>query len=44
MPGHRNYGKIQVSGKKGERTLTLTAHDKTGKELWRHELREKDLR
>ncbi len=44
VTGTRNYGKIQVSGKKGERTLTLTAHDKTGKELWRHELREKDLR
>ncbi len=30
----RNYGKVKVSGKTGERTLTLSAHDKSGKELW----------
>jgi alkaline phosphatase D len=40
----RNYGKVKVSGKTGERTLTLSAHDKTGKELWKHEIKESELR
>ncbi|MCW5941689.1 MAG: alkaline phosphatase family protein [Fimbriimonadaceae bacterium] len=34
----RNFGLVRVSGKRNERKLTLTAHDKTGKELWRHEI------
>lgn len=40
----RHYGKAKVSGKEGERTLTLSCHDKTGKELWRHEIKESELR
>ena len=40
----RNYGKVKVSGKTGERTLTLSAHDKSGKELWKHEIKESDLK
>lgn len=40
----RHYGKIKVSGKDNERTLTMSAHDKTGKELWKHEIKESELR
>jgi len=39
-----NFGRIQVRGKKGERTLTLTACDKDGKDLWSKSLTEQELR
>jgi hypothetical protein len=40
----RNFGLIKVGGKRGERKLTLTAHDKDGIELWRYEISEKELK
>jgi alkaline phosphatase D len=40
----RNFGLIEVSGPWRDRKLTLTAHDKNGKELWRHEVKEAELR
>jgi len=40
----RNFGLIKVTGKRGERKLIMTAHDKTGVELWRHEIAEKELK
>lgn len=40
----RNFGIIDVTGKKGARRLVLAAHDKDGVELWKHELAEADLR
>lgn len=40
----RNFGLLEVAGKTGERTLTLRTLDATGKELWRHEIRQGELR
>lgn len=40
----RNFGLVQVSGPWRDRKLTLTAHDKDGKELWKHEIKETELR
>lgn len=40
----RNFGIIQVSGKAGDRRLTLQARDKDGKVLWQHEIHQNDLR
>jgi alkaline phosphatase D len=42
--GTRNFGLLEVSGKPGERALTLRTLDAKGKELWKHEIREKELR
>jgi alkaline phosphatase D len=40
----RNFGMLETSGPWQDRQLTMTAHDKTGKELWKHVIREKDLK
>lgn len=40
----RNFGLIKVSGPWRNRKLTLTAHDKTGQELWKHEVTEQQMR
>lgn len=40
----RNFGLLEVAGKRGERVLTLRTLDAQGKELWRHEIREGELR
>lgn len=40
----RNFGLIQVSGPWRDRKLTLTAHDKSGSELWKHEVKESEMR
>jgi alkaline phosphatase D len=42
--GVRNFGLLEVSGKRGERVLTLRTLDAAGKELWRHQLREGELK
>lgn len=40
----RNFGLIQVTGPWRDRRLVLSAHDKDGVELWKHEIREAELR
>jgi alkaline phosphatase D len=40
----RNFGLLEVAGKLGERVLTLRTLDGKGRELWRHEIRESELR
>lgn len=40
----RNFGKVQVIGRAAERKLVLSCHDKTGAELWRHEIKARDLK
>lgn len=40
----RNFSLVEVSGKPGERVLTLRTLDANGKELWRHQIREGELR
>lgn len=40
----RNFGLIEVSGPWRDRKLTLTAHDKDGIELWKHEIAESQMR
>lgn len=40
----RQFGLVRVSGPSGERRITLESHDTAGALLWRHELRERDLR
>lgn len=42
--GVRNFGILEVSGKPEDRVLTLRTLDADGKELWRHEIREGELR
>lgn len=42
--GGHNFGLITVSGKRGERTLTLQCMDKDGKEVWKHVFTEAELR
>jgi alkaline phosphatase D len=42
--GQRNFGLLEVSGKAGERVLTLKAMGVKGEELWKVELREQELR
>jgi alkaline phosphatase D len=42
--GVRNFGIIEVSGKKGDRKLTLRTLDKNGKELWRYEISESEIK
>jgi len=40
----RNFGVLKMSGKRGERVMTMTCHDTTGKELWRYDIKEGDLK
>jgi alkaline phosphatase D len=40
----RHYGIVQVSGPRGGRKLTLSQHDKSGKQLWRHVIDQAELR
>lgn len=40
----RNFCTLDVSGPRGQRTITLRSQDTKGKELWNHTLREQDLR
>jgi alkaline phosphatase D len=42
--GTRNFGLLEVSGKEKERVLTLRTLDADGKELWKREIREGELR
>ena len=42
--GRRNFGLLEVSGKPGDRVLTMRTLDADGKELWKHEIREGELR
>ncbi len=42
--GTRNFGKVQVTGKAADRKLILSCHDKTGAELWKHEIKAADLK
>jgi alkaline phosphatase D len=42
--GIRNFGLLEVSGKEKERVLTLRTLDADGKELWKREIREGELR
>ena len=42
--GVRNFGLIEVSGKPDARVLTLRTLDADGKELWKHEIREGELK
>jgi alkaline phosphatase D len=44
VPDHRNFGMLEVTGPEGARVLTLRALDPDGKELWRHEVREGELK
>ena len=39
----RNFGMIETSGPLRDRKLTLRAVDWTGKEIWRHEIKQTDL-
>ncbi len=41
--GVRNFGLIEVSGARDERRLILRTLDATGRELWRHEIRQNEL-
>ena len=40
----RNYGLIKVSGKKGERILTITIYNESGKEMWTKDVSENSLK
>ncbi len=42
--GGHNFGLITVSGKRNQRKLTLQLMDKDGKEVWKRDLSEKELR
>lgn len=42
--GIRNFGILEVSGKPEDRVLTLRTLDADGKELWKHEIREGELK
>jgi alkaline phosphatase D len=42
--GAHNFGLISVSGAKGSRVLTLRIMDKDGKEVWKREIAERELR
>jgi alkaline phosphatase D len=42
--GVHNFGLVEVSGKPEERVLTFRTLDAHGKELWKHEIREGELR
>ncbi|GAB4134524.1 MAG: alkaline phosphatase D family protein [Raineya sp.] len=38
-----NFAIIEVTGKRKDRIMTIKIHNKDGKELWKHEIKEKDL-
>lgn len=38
-----NFAIIEVTGKRRERVMTIKIHNKDGKELWKQEIKEKDL-
>lgn len=40
----RNFGRLVVAGPWRDRKLTMSAHDKDGAELWKHEIKESDLK
>ncbi|MDJ0839854.1 MAG: alkaline phosphatase D family protein [Acidobacteriota bacterium] len=40
----RNFGVLNVTGKRGSRVLTMKTYDKDGAELWSHSVRQVDLR
>jgi alkaline phosphatase D len=42
--GVRNFSLIEVSGKEGERVLTLRTLDANGKELWRRDIKASELK
>jgi len=42
--GIRNFGLLEVSGKEEARVLTLRTLDADGKELWRYEIKERELK
>ncbi len=42
--GQHNFGLLTVSGKRKNRVLTLRCMDKEGKEVWKRELKEEELR
>jgi alkaline phosphatase D len=42
--GKRNFGTLEVGGKPKERVLTFRAFGVDGTELWKHEIRETELR
>ena len=44
VSGHRNYGRISVTGPSGQRVLTLSCHSKDGKSFWTHTIEEAELR
>jgi alkaline phosphatase D len=44
VTGVRNFGLIEASGSRNERKLVLRAIDANGKEWWRHEIAEGELR
>jgi alkaline phosphatase D len=39
----RNFGLIEVTGGRGDRRLILRTLDATGREMWRHEIRQSEL-
>jgi alkaline phosphatase D len=44
VTGVKNFGLVEVSGKKGERKLILKNIDLNGETRWTHEISEKDLK
>jgi alkaline phosphatase D len=44
VTGQRNFGIVDVRGKRNERRLILQNYDAAGKLLWRHEIPETELR
>lgn len=42
--GEHNYGTLSVSGKRKQRVLTLTLHDRRGNVVWTRAINEQDLR
>ena len=43
VTGKRNYGKVTVKGKTGDRRLVLECKDKQGELLWTHEIKRSEL-
>lgn len=43
VTGKRNFGTIEVTGKRNERVLTLRSFDKDNKELWKHVIQEAEI-
>jgi alkaline phosphatase D len=44
VTGKRNFGLLRFEGARKERTLTMECYDKTGKLLWKHEVKASELR